>query len=147
MSQPLILRDQDTKLISVNFDPQLTAILREVGYLKSSDVNQIPESAMNLFNQNDTLWKYITNLDLIVHLYNKVRNNVLEVELPLIESQLEVLDVQLEKAETIICWESEGIIKYQMLDNIFNVLSVIVFSFHLTEGHYQFQQADLDTEN
>ena len=113
MSQPLILRDQDTKLISVNFDPQLTAILREVGYLKSSDVNQIPESAMNLFNQNDTLWKYITNLDLIVHLYNKVRNNVLEVELPLIESQLEVLDVQLEKAETIICWESEGIISIQ----------------------------------
>ena len=108
MSQPLILRDRDTKLISVNFDPQLTAILREVRYLKSSDVNEIPESAMKLFNQNDTLWKYITNLDLIVYLYNKVRNNVLGVELPLIESQLEVLDVQLEKAETTICWESEG---------------------------------------
>lgn len=109
MSQPLLLRNQNTDLISVNFDAKLTAILREVKYLKVADVEEIPESARNLFKQNDMFWKYVTNLDLIVHLYNKVRNKVLGVEYPLIEGQLKQLDVILQQAETTLTWESEGL--------------------------------------
>lgn len=108
MSQPLLLRNSHTDLIAVNFDPKLTAILREVKYLKDADISDIPESARNLFKQNDTLWKYVTNLDLIVYLYNKVLKNVLGVEFPLIEGWLEQLDIQLKKAETTLTWESEG---------------------------------------
>ena len=109
MSQPLLLRNQNTDLISVNFDAKLTAILREVKYLKVADVEEIPESARDLFKQNDMFWKYVTNLDLIVHLYNKVRNKVLGVEYPLIEGQLKQLDVILQQAETTLTWESEGL--------------------------------------
>jgi dynein heavy chain len=43
-----------------------------------------------------------------VHLYNKVRNTILEVEFPLVEGQLQEIDVQLEQAEKSLNWESDG---------------------------------------
>ena len=45
LSQPLIVRDSNTNLISVNFDKRLQAVLREVKYLKFMNEETIPESA------------------------------------------------------------------------------------------------------
>ena len=45
LSQPLIIRNSDTNLISVNFDKRLQAVLREVKYLKFMNEETIPESA------------------------------------------------------------------------------------------------------
>lgn len=45
---------QENQLISVNFDPQLVAVLREVHYLKSRDTEDIPESAATIYERNDT---------------------------------------------------------------------------------------------
>ncbi|XP_062567134.1 dynein beta chain, ciliary-like [Saccostrea cucullata] len=112
LSQPLVVRDEETKLINVNFDPQLTAVLREVKYLETRNQEEIPQSAAEMYKKNDTLWKYLTNLDLTVHLYNKVRNTILEVEFPLIEGQLQDIDVQLEQAEKSLNWESQGVWDY-----------------------------------
>lgn len=51
---------------------QLIALLREVKYLRQRDASHqpIPESAVNVFAQNDTYNKFIQNLDVIVSLYN-----------------------------------------------------------------------------
>jgi hypothetical protein len=188
MNQPLVMRNEETKLIQVNFDPQLTAVLREVKYLDGREEQEIPESAKAMFAKNDTFWRFVTNLDLTVHvnitiglnqtykfsdecihdylyicidgyhsntlksccylltflkikmqpifkikqmkimtfapntmkksiiyiihikhvLYNKVRNTILEVEFPLVEGQLQEIDVQLEQAEKSLNWESDG---------------------------------------
>ena len=45
LSQPLIVRNSETNLISVNFDKRLQAVLREVKYLKFMNEETIPESA------------------------------------------------------------------------------------------------------
>ena len=108
LNQPLLVRNEETKLIQVNFDPQLTAVLREVKYLESGEREDIPASAGEMYKKNDTLWKYLTNLDLTVYLYNKVRNTILEVEYPLIEEQLKDIDVQLQQAEQSLNWESSS---------------------------------------
>ena len=112
MNQPLVMRNEETKLIQVNFDPQLTAVLREVKYLDGREEQEIPESAKAMFAKNDTFWRFVTNLDLTVHLYNKVRNTILEVEFPLVEGQLQEIDVQLEQAEKSLNWESDGVWEY-----------------------------------
>lgn len=119
MSQPLVVRNEETKLITVNFDPQLTAVLREVKYLDENREQEIPESAKEMFAKNDTLWRFVTNLDLTVHLYNKVRNTILEVEFPLVEGQLQDIDVQLEQAEKSLNWESHGkcILKFDFISH------------------------------
>lgn len=101
-------RNEETKLISVNFDPKLVAVLREVKYMEIRAEEDIPASAEDMYTRNDTLWKYNTNLDLTVHLYNKVRTSILEVEYPLIEGQLEEIDEQLQKAEKSLNWNSDG---------------------------------------
>lgn len=109
LKQPLIQRDSETNLIRVNFDPQLTAVLREVRYLEGDENKKIPDAAKNVYQHNDTLWKFSTNLDLTVQLYNKVRTSVLIVEYPLIAKQLEDIDAQLQEAEKSLNWENEGI--------------------------------------
>lgn len=87
------------------------AVLREVKYLETVDnesVETIPESATAVYSRNEEFHKYCANLDLIVAWYNKVRQTVLDVEFPLIESQLQSIDSQLERAEKDLYWNSQG---------------------------------------
>ena len=44
--------------------------------------------------------------------YNKVRETVLEVEFPLVESQLMSIDQQLQKSEKDLSWEGDGVWEY-----------------------------------
>uniref|UniRef100_A0A1I8JH23 DHC_N2 domain-containing protein n=1 Tax=Macrostomum lignano TaxID=282301 RepID=A0A1I8JH23_9PLAT len=111
LSQPLIVRDELTKLIAVNFDPKLIAVLREVKYLHlRSDTapeddkpqETAPAAAEDLAHhqsQHDVQW------------YNYVRENTLEVEMPLIEDQLAEIDKKLEQAETSLNWNGETYIQ------------------------------------
>ncbi|XP_013396327.1 dynein beta chain, ciliary isoform X2 [Lingula anatina] len=108
LAQPLLTRNEETKLIAVNFDPQLVAVLREVKYLEIKGQEDIPEAASGLYQRNETYRQFNGNLDLTVQWYNKVRETILEVEYPLIEGQLADIDKQLEKAEKDLNWEEKG---------------------------------------
>ncbi|XP_066292954.1 dynein beta chain, ciliary-like [Branchiostoma lanceolatum] len=112
LEQPLITRNGDTKLISVNFSPQLVAVLREVKYLENLQREDIPDTAAEIYAKNETFRTYRANLDLTVAWYNKVRENVLEVEFPLIEDQLAAIDSQLSRAEVSLSWKDEGVWEY-----------------------------------
>jgi dynein heavy chain len=114
LRHPLLVRSPDTKLISVNFDPQLVSTLREVKYLELRDQpdESIPEQAAAMFSRNETYRKYLSNLDLTVAWYNKIRDTILDVELPLIADQLQEIDSQLEQALTTLTWDSDGVWEY-----------------------------------
>ncbi|KAI8492613.1 Dynein heavy chain 9, axonemal, partial [Branchiostoma belcheri] len=112
LEQPLITRNGETKLISVNFSPQLVAVLREVKYLENLQRSDIPDTAAEIYAKNETFRKYRANLDLTVAWYNKVRENVLEVEFPLIEDQLAEIDNQLSRAEVSLSWKDDGVWEY-----------------------------------
>jgi len=86
----------------------LVAVLKEVKYLLIYEVDNIPPNAATIFEKNETFIKFVTNLDLIVLEYNKVRRTVLEVEYPIIEGQLVNIDTQLEKAENQLNWTDES---------------------------------------
>ena len=87
----------------------MVAVLREVKYLQVRGEEDIPESANGLYARNDTFRQYLANLDLTVQWYNKVRQTVLEVEFPLVEGQIEGIDGQLQRAESELNWNSDGI--------------------------------------
>ena len=110
LDKPLIVRDPNTLLISVNFDPKLVALLREVKYLEQQNRPDcvIPGSAAGVFQQNETYRKYLQNLDVTVVLYNQVRETIMDVEYALIEEQVKDIDQQLEKAISGLTWTSEG---------------------------------------
>ena len=81
-------------------------------YLLQRHSEEIPESAAKLYERSDTLWAHNNSLDVTVKWYNHVRQNTLEVEFPLIEGQLADIDQQLEKAESSLTWNSDGLDEY-----------------------------------
>uniref|UniRef100_A0A5F8GSV7 Dynein axonemal heavy chain 11 n=1 Tax=Monodelphis domestica TaxID=13616 RepID=A0A5F8GSV7_MONDO len=107
LSQPLIKHDVSSGLLSVNFDPKLVAVLREVKYLLMLEKSDIPDSALAIYGKRDTYLKYIGSLELLVQWYNKLKLSLLEVEQPLIEEELKTIDAQLQEAEQSFTWQKE----------------------------------------
>lgn len=66
----------------------------------------------------------VQNLDVTVTLYNQVRESILDVEYPLIESQLADIDKQLERAISQLNWTSDGMSPPRV--------SMAVETFHIT---------------
>ncbi|NXK90148.1 DYH17 protein, partial [Formicarius rufipectus] len=118
LEQPLLRRDPDSALLSVNFSRELTAVLREVKYLNIQQQEDIPNSAEDLFAQNETFQKLGDNLELIVgctHLWvcwPQVKQRLLPVEQPLLAGELETLNSRLASAEQTLFWNHEGIMDY-----------------------------------
>ncbi|NXY74435.1 DYH9 protein, partial [Glareola pratincola] len=109
LTQPLLRRDPETKLITVNFDPQLVSVLREVSYLSGSPMGAIPPTAAEIYSSKESYRQIVANLELMVNRYNKVLKTVLEVEYPLIQGQLWDIDLKLKEAEETLNWKMEGV--------------------------------------
>nr|XP_020748715.1 dynein heavy chain 11, axonemal isoform X1 [Odocoileus virginianus texanus] len=107
LNQPLVKFSAISGLLSVNFDPKLVAVLREVKYLLMLKKSDIPDSAFTIFKKRNTLLKYIGNLELLVHGYNKLKQTLLEVEYPLIEDELRTVDEELQAAATSLTWQDD----------------------------------------
>ncbi|NXE96762.1 DYH17 protein, partial [Menura novaehollandiae] len=130
LEQPLLQRDPDSALLSVNFSRELSAVLREVKYLNIQQQQDIPSNAESLFAQNETFQKIGDNLELIVGWYNEatgsllhlgthlwlcwlqVKQRLMPVEQPLLAGELEALDVRLASAEQSLFWSHEGVMEY-----------------------------------
>ncbi|GCC26775.1 hypothetical protein chiPu_0005195 [Chiloscyllium punctatum] len=112
LTQPLLKRDPETKLISVNFDPQLVSVLREVKYLEARHTVNIPDAAAEIYSMKESYRQYVATLDLTTNWYNKVQTSVLGVEFPLIEDQVKRIDSKLKEAEVSLNWKNEGIWDY-----------------------------------
>ncbi|XP_044534788.1 dynein axonemal heavy chain 11 [Gracilinanus agilis] len=107
LKQPLIKHDVTSGLLSVNFDPKLVAVLREVKYLLMLEKSDIPDSALAIYGKRNIYLKYIGSLELLVQWYNKLKLSLLEVEQPLIEEELKAIDAQLREAEQSFTWQRE----------------------------------------
>ncbi|XP_076855598.1 dynein axonemal heavy chain 17-like [Brachyhypopomus gauderio] len=110
LNQPLLLRNPKTHILSVNFNNQLVAVLKEVKHLQNKET--IPTCAANVFAKHEVFQKYVGSLDLIVSWYNQVRVTVLPVEFPLIENELKRIDEQLEYAISSLFWNSKDVWEY-----------------------------------
>ncbi|NXG21537.1 DYH9 protein, partial [Grallaria varia] len=109
LTQPLIRRDPQTRLITVNFDPQLVSVLREVHYLSGSQAGAIPPTAAGIYSSRESYQQLVANLELMGNKYNKVLKTVLEVEYPLVQGQLQDVDLKLKEAEETLTWKMEGV--------------------------------------
>ncbi|XP_075759566.1 dynein axonemal heavy chain 9 isoform X2 [Pelodiscus sinensis] len=109
LTQPVIRREPDNKLLAVNFDPQLISVLREVKYLAANQVEGIPETAAAIYSSKELYRRLVANLELMANAYNTVLRTVLEVEYPLVQGQLQEIDSRLKEAEETLHWRTEGL--------------------------------------
>ncbi|KAK2516908.1 hypothetical protein Q9233_013474 [Columba guinea] len=98
LTQPLIRRDPETKLVTVNFDPQLVLVLREVSYLSGSRLGAIPPPAAEIYSSKESYRQLAANLELMVNRYNKVLKTVLEWGKGLTEGAQELSPAALKKS-------------------------------------------------
>ncbi|KAJ3597932.1 hypothetical protein NHX12_001448 [Muraenolepis orangiensis] len=77
LDQPLISRKTPSGVISVNFNPQLIEVLTD----------------------------YTSTLHGLAECYNQLKQTILEVEIPLVQTQLEAVDSHLKKVEADLKWQ------------------------------------------
>jgi len=93
---PLLRRDVHTRMLSVNFDPGLVRLLREVKYFLLLDI-KVPNSALIIYKKAEIFRQQTGNLDLIVDMYNHMLTSLLPVETPLFKSHFEGIDKMLSR--------------------------------------------------
>jgi dynein heavy chain, axonemal len=87
-------------------------VLKEVKYLGNLKKEDVPNEANTIYKQNDEYRNYITSLDYTVDSYNKILKNASSEEKPLIQEELDKIDVELERGEKSLKWKTPGIHEY-----------------------------------
>jgi dynein heavy chain len=96
------------KALTVNFDPGLVRLLREVKYFLNCNF-KIPESALQIYEKGETLRRQTGSLDLIVSSYNSMIQHLLPVEEPLVKKDLNKIGNILKRGSNGLTWKSHGI--------------------------------------
>eukprot|EP00041_Stephanoeca_diplocostata_P039521 m.1633795 g.1633795 ORF g.1633795 m.1633795 type:complete len:4492 (+) comp25411_c0_seq1:204-13679(+) len=114
LNRPLLVRHAENRHISINFDPQLVAVLREVKYLELQETNpeKMPESAQAVYARNETFRQWLGNLGIATAEYNRIQATLLDVEAPLIMRELTGIDDTVEAAVARMNWNDDGVGEY-----------------------------------
>jgi dynein heavy chain len=107
----LVKEESDTipeGILSVNFDPVLVRLLREVKYLLLQDV-EVPERAQKLYEKVDIYRTQSGNLDLIINMYNEILATLLPVEKPLLFDRIKSMNECLQPGIDTLRWNSDTI--------------------------------------
>ena len=87
---------------------QLVSVLREMSYLQPQQMTHIPEMAAAMFSSREFYQQLVAHLELTATWYNKVMKTLLEVEFPLVQEELQDIDLRLRAAEETLSWKTEG---------------------------------------
>lgn len=80
LKTPLIPRDPETHLLSMNFDPELYSLLHEVQFLSRHMSNSIPAVAMDICRQNHVYHDHTHKIQVLVERYNHPLSSIVDVE-------------------------------------------------------------------
>lgn len=105
---PLLIRDPNKSLLSVNFDPALVRLLREVKYFLLLGL-MVPDSALEVYKRVETFRRWTGNLDLTVKKNNDVLLQLLPVEKPLVKPYLDKFDRVVNTGLSQMNWNSNDI--------------------------------------
>lgn len=106
LNKSLLVRDEDM-LLSLNFAPELVAILREVKYMNILEKEDIPQEAVDLFARVEELTKNIWNLNRTIQWYNWLRTKTKPVEYELIFDQMVEIDKAIDLLIETLNWNSD----------------------------------------
>ena len=109
LKQPILVRNEETSLLSVNFDPDLVRLLREVRYFSYLSEREVPPAAADLYKQSETFRVLIGNLQLITGKYNQMLTTLMEVEKPLLDRELKSMDLLLRRGLDELTWKSNEV--------------------------------------
>ena len=107
LKTPLLARDPHTRLLSLNFDPELQSLLEEVKFLSGTINDSIPPVAMEIYENNQIYNDYIHSLQVLIERYNHPLSAIADVEKPMFKKHIDKVDAILEKGISELTWESD----------------------------------------
>ncbi|XP_074505903.1 dynein axonemal heavy chain 17-like isoform X2 [Sebastes fasciatus] len=107
LDQPLIHHNQQG-MLGVPYSHKLEAVLRELRYASRETDLKLRPHAARLFTCRDDITQSYLSLSHMVSCYNQVVSDILPVELPLIQDQLQDLNQTLSELQRNT-WSSEGV--------------------------------------
>ena len=131
LRQFLLIRDEVDKTLKVNFDPSIVRLLREVKYLYQLNIN-IPDSAAEIYANDETYRTQINKLDLMVYMYNFIITSLNSVEEPLIIERIKNLDKIIEPGLSDLKWKSLNVNDFitkslNSVDNVYKIVNKMKF--------------------
>lgn len=112
LKKSLMMRNESSKLLILNFSPELFSILREVHYLRLMEKQDIPEVALIFSEKSEVYRNFTLNLEKTIEWYNRIRKTCTRVELELIQDELDAIDLLVQRAIDELNWNSEKILDY-----------------------------------
>lgn len=79
-----------------------------MSYLEPRQKQHVPETAAVLFSSREFYRQLVAKLELMANWYNKIVKTLIEVEFPLVEEELQGIDLHLRAAEETLSWKTEG---------------------------------------
>ncbi|XP_014471080.1 PREDICTED: dynein beta chain, ciliary-like [Dinoponera quadriceps] len=107
-----LLTIRDNQLLDVNFDPELTAILRETRYMIIMKRTDLPEEAIQLYYKTQYFFESTYNLSSIVQRYNWIRTYTSSVEFELVRREIEKVDELIRVGQETYDWSSPEVPEY-----------------------------------
>jgi dynein heavy chain len=108
LKTPLITRDQQTRLLSMNFDPELYSLLQEVQFLSRHMSHNIPPIALGIYQQNQIFHEHFHKIQVLVERYNHPVSSIVDVERPMFQEHIDKVDQTLERGITDLTWEDQS---------------------------------------
>ncbi|XP_070518395.1 dynein beta chain, ciliary [Cardiocondyla obscurior] len=107
-----LLTIRENKLLDLNFDPELTALLRETRFMIAMKRTDIPEEAIQLHYKTQYFFETTYNLGLLVQWYNWIRSYSLPVEFELLKHEIENVDEVIFIGQEKYNWNSSEVPEY-----------------------------------
>jgi len=109
----LIVRHPETGNLLVNFDREISQLMREAKYLQRMGI-EVPESAKMVLLQEEKFKRYYNQLSHALKEYDRVMSAIIPVAKPLLGPHLDDLEKKLAPGMYILTWTSMNIDGYLM---------------------------------
>jgi len=107
----LIIRHPRSGMLFVNFDREITQLIREAKYMQRMGIS-VPESALMVLLQEEKFMHFFNELSFALKEYERVLAMVPPVCRPILRPHLADLDRKLEPGMSLLTWQSMNIDAY-----------------------------------
>ncbi|KAK3736698.1 hypothetical protein QZH41_011488 [Actinostola sp. cb2023] len=115
----LLVHDQETGNLLVNFDPQLTKLMRETECMMKINL-EIPDSAKLLFINRHALKRTADDLKMMIEEVTVVKNKIPNIFQPLMAPHIEKVEAAISPGVIMLNWNSMNIKNY--IKNVYSRL-------------------------
>ena len=107
----LIIRHPRSGMLFVNFDREISQLIREAKFMQRMGID-VPESARMVLLQEDKFMHFFSELAFLLKEYERVLSMVPPVVKPVIRAHLEDLDRKIQPGMVLLTWQSMNIDGY-----------------------------------